>query len=56
MVGEHPSNVAKPSSEERLGYLQMEIGHGLGQGGKRVSYLTLKTEKEDGELEIKAAA
>lgn len=56
MAGEHPSNVAKPSGEERLGYLQMEIGHGLGQGGRRVSYLTLKTGKDDGELEIEEAA
>lgn len=41
-----------PSSEDRLGYLQTEIWHRLRKGGKRVSYLTLETEKEDGELEI----
>lgn len=55
MVGEHLSDVAKLSSEDRLSYLQMEIGHSVGTGGKRASYLTLKTEKEDGELEMKEA-
>ena len=37
--------MAKLSSEDRLSYLQMEIGHGLETWGKRVSYLTLKTER-----------
>lgn len=47
--------MAKLSSEDRLSYLQMEIGQGLGTGEKRVPYLTLKTEREDGELEMKEA-
>lgn len=32
MVGEHLGNVAKLSSEDRLSYLQMEIGAGPGDG------------------------
>lgn len=52
MVDKHPSNVAKPYSGDRLDYLQMEIGLGRGNRGKRVCYLTLNTVEEDGELEI----
>ncbi len=47
--------MAKLSGEDRLSYLQMEIGQGLRTEGKKVSSLTLKTEREDGELEMKEA-
>ncbi len=47
--------MAKLSSEDRLSYLQMEIGQRLGTEGERVSSLTLKTEREDGEFEMKEA-
>lgn len=53
MVGKDLSNLEKLSSEDKTSNLQMKIRPSRGTKGKMDSYLTLKAERGDRELEMR---